>query len=264
MFSKISISAHDTKTVIAQLHFIKSTVNKLTPQLSKGYYLPSLVNRLQHPDRLNNIIAYMVCGILLMMILYSIAVFWMNGNIEFVYYAGYASAMYLLFYLKALFYNDPIQFNYFFESYLDFIIQSVGILFYIIFLRKFTESKIRFPFLNKVLVAELIFTLIGMMVFSYYYFFSDNFVLQDRAENLTKYFWSLSTIFFIVYTIVTKSKYLTYLAIGHIFLFFFGILSLYLIGSTSRFGESIPILLNDSLFYYQMGVTFELIFFLAA
>jgi uncharacterized SAM-binding protein YcdF (DUF218 family) len=44
----------------------------------------------------------MVCGILLMMILYSIAVFWMNGNIEFVYYAGYASAMYLLFYLKGI------------------------------------------------------------------------------------------------------------------------------------------------------------------
>ena len=155
MFSKISIPAHETKTVIAQLHFIKSTVNKLTPQLSRGYYLPSLVNRLQHPDRLNNIIAYMVCGILLMMILYSIAVFWMNGNIEFIYYAGYASAMCLLFFLKAMLYNDPIQFNYFFESYLDFIMQSIGILFYIIFLKQFTESKNRFPILNKVLIVEI-------------------------------------------------------------------------------------------------------------
>ncbi len=261
---QLQLSAGETADFIAGLNFIKTTVNSLNPTLSYEFYLPQLLTQFQNEKKLNGIITYLVCGIMLMMIFYSLAAYYMNRSIAFIYYAAYALLVGIMFFFKAYLYRVPFEGNYFFESYLDFILQASGTLFYFIFLRNFIGSRSHFPTLNAVLYAQQVIIVTGIVIFSLLYFFTDNFPLQNMVENLVKYAWSFSTVFFICYTIVNRSPILRYLAIGHSFLFLGGLLSLFLINTAHRFQGHTTDLINDSLFWYEMGVLFELVFFLVA
>jgi signal transduction histidine kinase len=76
--------------------------------------------------------------------------------------------------------------------------------------------------------------------------------------------WMLMAVFFIIYTLYVKHKLLYYLAIGHSFLLIGGLISLYLISSGVRFAASVPSLFRNAIFYYELGLAIELIFFLIA
>ncbi|GAO45556.1 putative two-component histidine kinase [Flavihumibacter petaseus NBRC 106054] len=261
---KLSLRPGETGNYIAELGFIKTTVNTITPCLTYGFYLPTLLSQFQNEKKLNAIITYLVCGIMLMMIFYSLAGFYMNRSIEFIYYAAYAFMLGLMFFFKAYLYKTPTDSNFFFESYFDFVLQGTGTLFYFIFLRTFIGSKTEFPLLNIILYAQQVITVSGLILFTYLNFFTNNFPLQNLVENLIKYAWSFSTIFFIIYAVVNRSYILRYLAIGHTFLFLGGFLSLFLINTARRFNDQLTALSNDSLFWYEMGILFELVFFLVA
>jgi signal transduction histidine kinase len=264
LFAPLNIPANASRSFIARLRFVKTQVNYLDPRISRANYVSDVVARIRNASVSTSILSYVVSGILLMMILYSIAVYWLNKSIEFIYYAGYAASMALLFFLKAFLYKETTQFNYFFEAYLDFVIQSAGIYSYLLFIRRFTDSRQRFPVLDRVLSIEQGLTITVVLIFSYLHFFTRNFPLQDYVEMSVKLIWTLMIVFFVFYSGVTKSRYLKYLAVGNLLLLVFSGLSLYMMGSTIRFGTRLPMILNDSMFYYELGVTFELIFFLAA
>lgn len=201
---------------------------------------------------------------MLMMIFYSLAAYSTNGKIEFLYYMSYAALLGCMFFFKAYLYKYPAEANFFFESYFDFMLQCSGTLFYFLFLKRFTNAKTEFPVLYKMLVAQQVITIAGMVIFTVLNFFSDNFPLQNMLENLVKYSWSSCTIFFILYALYTREKILRYLAIGHSFLFLGGLMSLFLINSSYRFNPALTSLINDSLFWYEMGILFELVFFMVA
>ncbi|ULQ52983.1 sensor histidine kinase [Flavihumibacter fluvii] len=262
--SRLKLGPRESATFIAKLSFIKTTVNSITPILAQGFYLPTLYSQIQNERKLNSIITYLVCGIMLMMIFYSFAGYYTSRRMEFLYYSTYAFLLGIMFFFKAILYKQPIPSNFFFESYFDFILQASGTLFYFMFLRSFTNARNDFPFLNKVLFAQQVITFAGMLVFSGLNFFTTHFLVQNQVENLVKYAWSVSTIIFILFAILKKSHILRYLAIGHGFLFLFGFLSLYLINSPNRFNTTLNALVNDSLFWYEMGVLFELVFFMIA
>jgi signal transduction histidine kinase len=261
---KLNLSSGESASYISEIRFIKTTVNTLTPILVHEFYFPFLLNELQNQRKLNSIITYLICGIMLMMIFYSLAGYYMNRSIEFIYYAAYALLLGTMFFFKAYLFKKPIESNFFFESYFDFILQATGTLFYFAFLRCFIKAKRDFPLLNTVLFIQVVLTITGLVLFTYLNFFTDNFLLQNLTENLIKYDWSISTIFFIVYAAIKRSPILSYLAIGHSFLFLGGLLSLFLINTTHRFSISLSSLINDSLFWYEMGILFELVFFLVA
>lgn len=263
-FKKIIVPPGSVSVYVAQLAFIKTTVNILNPELVRDYYLQPYITSLQSSGKDINIITYVFSGILLMMIFYSAAVFVLNKNIEFLYYSGYALCMSVMFFLKSYFYKAPFQLNHFFEAYLDFVFQSVGTFIYVSFLRKFIEAKRNFPFLYKMFLVEQVIIIASISMFSYLYFFTDQFVTQNWVENVTKYLWSLSAIVFVVYAIVVKNKLLYYLAAGHFFLLCCGLISLYLINSPTLFGPDVQSFANNSLLYYEIGLGIELIFFLIA
>ncbi|MBS1567124.1 MAG: hypothetical protein JST39_22265, partial [Bacteroidetes bacterium] len=194
-------------------------------------------------------------------IFYSLAVFLLNGTLEFLYNACYAFFMGLLFFLNAYFFKATVPFNYFFQSYLDFMIQCMGTFFYLIFLRKFINARRNFPLLHKVLVAGQVVIIACIVVYSWINFTSDNFVLQDKLEMYTKYSWWLIAMVFIVYAIIHKNKMLSYLAMGHFFFMLTGLMSLLLMQFPTLFGRG---LWRDALFYYELGLTIELVFFLIA
>ncbi|KYP14862.1 MAG: hypothetical protein A1D16_07660 [Flavihumibacter sp. CACIAM 22H1] len=262
--SKLILKPRETATYVTKLSFIKTTINTITPTLSYGYFLPTLLTEVQNQRKINTIITFLVCGIMLMMIFYSLAEFYINRNRVFLYYSAYAILLGIMFFFKAYLYKTPSPSNYFFESYFDFMLQAGGTLFYFMFLRKFTQSATQFPLLNKVLLIQQAITISGMLVFTVLHFFSSNFSFQNQIENIVKYAWSACTIFFIAFAVIRRHHLLTYLAIGHCFLFLGGLLSLFLINSSYRFNHHLASLMNDSLFWYEMGILFELMFFLIA
>ncbi len=262
--SKLIFQPGETITYVTRLSFIKTTINTLTPTLSFEYFLPTLLIDLQNQRRINTVITFLVCGIMLMMIFYSLAEFYINRNRVFLYYSAYATLLGIMFFFKAYLFKTPSHSNYFFESFFDFILQAGGTVFYFMFLRKFTQSAIQFPLLNKVLMLQQFITITGMILFTILHFFTNQFRIQNLTENLVKYAWSASTVFFIAFALIRRHHLLTYLAIGHCFLFAGGLLSLFLINSTYRFNPILGSLVNDSLFWYEMGILFELMFFLIA
>jgi len=260
-YRKIIVPAHSTAIYYAGLKFVKTSVNVIDVRILRDYALTLFAKTYRLPGTNVNMYTYIIVGMLSMMIFYSLAVFLLNGTLEFLYNSCYAFFMGLLFFLNAYFYKATVPFNYFFQSYLDFMIQCLGTFFYLIFLRKFINARKNFPLLHQLLVAGQVIILICIGIYSWVNFQTDNFVLQDMIEMITKYEWWLTTIIFIVYAIIHKNRLLSYLAIGHFFYMLTGLMSLLLMQYPTLFGRGIW---RDSLFYYELGLTIELVFFLIA
>jgi signal transduction histidine kinase len=264
-FKKILLGPHQATTFLAKLKFAKTNTNSFTPVLVRDYYQKPYYTVYRNVYKTGNIITFVFSGILLMMIFYSIAVFLLNKNIEFLYYSGFAFCMGLMLFLKSYNYGIPSSFNNFFEAYLDFIMQSVGIFIYLAFLRKFIDTAKSFPWLNKMLLIEQCFIIGSIFLFTYLYFETERYLLQDWVEGITKYVWILGTVIFIIYAIRKNNKLLNYLAAGHFFLLVGGIISLFFISSLSAgFRRNLPVILNSALLYYELGLVAELMFFLVA
>ncbi|HZG26258.1 MAG TPA: 7TM diverse intracellular signaling domain-containing protein [Chitinophagaceae bacterium] len=262
-YRKIMIPPKQTTTYFAHLQFLKTSVNSLNPSLIRDYYQESFAARTQNLTKENNTITFILCGIMLMMIFYSIAVYFLNGNIEFLYYSGYAFSLGVMLFLKSYLFRAPSQLNYIFEGYLDFIIQSVGTFVYVAFLRKFINTRSDFPLLHKVLYLEQVLTVFGTLLFSYLYFFSDFYILQEWVKNLTKYMWAICMIFFVIYAINKKNRLLNYLSTGIFCLLIGSLISLYFIQNSGTF-RSLPPIFSNALIYYELGIVADLVLFLVA
>ncbi len=262
-YRTITLPAHSQKIYYARLRFVKDDANNMDVRIVRDYYLNIFSKNFKLSATNNKMYYYIITGILLMMIFYSMAVFILNGSIEFMYYACFALFMGLLFFLKSYYYKTPVYFTYYFESYFDFIILCLGFFFYAIFLRKFLETKKNFPLLDKMFVIEQVIILISIALFSYFNFFSDHFIVQNTIESITKYQWFATAVIFIVYAIVHNNKMLNYLAAGHFFLLVCSSLSLLLIKSPTKLNIP-PSIWRDALFCFQLGITIELVFFLMA
>ncbi len=246
------------------LKFVHTIVNAMNLRIIRDYYLPAFSRTLKIPANNGNMYTYIITGILLMMIFYSMAVFILNGSIEFMYYACFAFFTALLFFLKSFYTKSTLPFNYFFESYLDFVIQSLGIFFYFIFLRKFLDTKKAFPFLHKLFIAGQAIIILSLLLFSYYYYFPTSYKTEASIENITKIIWIATTVVFIVYAFIRKNRMLNFLAAGHFFLLALSAVSMILIINPALLKIPSPSIWRDAIFYYELGMTIELIFFLMA
>ncbi|MEO6314335.1 MAG: 7TM diverse intracellular signaling domain-containing protein [Chitinophagaceae bacterium] len=248
----------------AHLKFVHTSVNAMDMHIIRDYYLPSFSRTLKLPINNNTMYNYIITGILLMMVFYSMAVFILNGSIEFMYYSCFAFLTALLFFLKSFYMKSTVPFNYYFESYLDFVIQSLGIFFYFIFLRKFLDTRKRFPFINKLFITGQVVIILSLLCFSAIYYSHTNYPAQETIETITKYQWFATTIIFIVYAVTQKDKMLNFLAAGHFFLVALSVISQLLIQRPGILNLSGSSIWNDALFFYELGMTVELIFFLMA
>jgi signal transduction histidine kinase len=249
---------------LANIAYVHTSANAMELCIIRDFYIGNFVRVLKIPLNNGNMYTYIITGILLMMIFYSMAVFILNGSIEFMYYACFAFFTGLLFFLKSFYLKTPLAFNYFFETYLDFVVQSLGVFFYFIFLRKFLETQKNFPFLNKLFIAGQAIIIISLSIFSWFNLVRNDFAGQQMIESNTKYVWLITTVIFIVYSVRRNNRMLNFLAAGHFFLLLFSVMSVVLIGNPNIFTIPRPSIWTDSIFYYEMGMTIELIFFLMA
>ena len=249
-FRQLSLSAHDSATFIAELSFVKTYVNAIRPRLVNPLYVDSFVAELHSTHNANDLVTYLFCGMLLMMVLYSMANFFQGANPEFLYYSGYAFFLGLLLFTKAALSFHSTWLSFFVEGFFDFILQGVGIMFYMIFMQRFLNTRNKYHFLYHLYNTGIIVLSISLIAYSFFHYFSDNFVAENMVENVTKLLLLVLVIIFLVSGVRHwKDKLLRYLFWGNFWLFIFSLISQVTVMVIPRF-KNIPAILNSSLFYY--------------
>lgn len=262
-FRKITLGPHDSTTLVIEIGCIKTYNNLLRPRLIGEQHVNAFLSQLHDNYNQQNLITYLFCGLLLMMIMFSLTNFFQGGNKEFLFYSGYALFMGGLLFLQTVFHLHASPFGFFFEGYLDFILQSTGIIFYMLFMKKFLETDNDHPFLSRLYDTGIIILIASMLVYTVLHFFTSSYELEYLAEILTKVLLLTLVLIYLVYGLRNwKDKLLRYLFWGNLFLFVFATLSQLGIVYDIYF-RKLPGLLSSSIFYYEMGLFLELVFFLA-
>lgn len=261
-FRLFSLAAHDSAVMVAELGFVKTYINTIVPRLVNPEYLDSFVGELHSSHTDSDLITYVFCGLLLMMILYSIANFLQGANPEFLYYSGYAFFLGTMLFTKAMFTFHNSRLSFFLESYLDFIMQDLGIMFYMLFMQRFLDTRSKYPFLYKLYNAGILLLAVSMLSYSFFHYFTDLFTAENLVENSTKVLLLIMIIIFLVYSLRHwHDKLLRYLFWGNLCLFVFSLFSQTIILYPAL--RRLPGIFGSSLFYYEMGLFLELVFFLA-
>lgn len=258
----LTVQPHDSIALVAELSQVKTYLNTINPRLINTGYLPAYVKAFHSSNTDSDLITFLFCGLLLMLILYSLANFFQEGNTEFLYYSGYAFFLGLMLFAKAIYSFHSTAISFFQEEYLDFVMQNCGLLFYMAFMQKFLATKREHIFLHRFYNAGMIMLVVAILIYSWLHFFSDNFVLQNGIENATKILLLAMIVIFLVYSLRTwRDKLLRYLFWGNFCLFIFSLLSQIIVMYNPL--RNLPGILGNSLFYYEMGLFLELVFFLS-
>lgn len=262
-FREFSLAGHDSAVIIAELTFLKTYINTIRPRLLNNDFEDSFMADLHDSHNLSDLITFVLCGLLLMMVLYSLANFFQGANTEFFYYSGYAFFLGIMLFAKAIYNFHASDTSFFIEAYLDFIMQNAGIMFYMIFMRRFLEAKTKYRFLDKLYHYGIIMLILSSIGYSYFHYFTNNFVVENLIEVCTKFLLLFMVVGFLIYASRRwDDRLLRYLFWGNLFYMIFSVFSLWLTVDSNLFG--LTGIWRNSLFYYETGLFLELVFFLAA
>jgi two-component system, NarL family, sensor histidine kinase DesK len=262
-YRKITVAAHDTATYFAALRFIKANSNSINPTLTRDTLVREGI-ALAHRNRSGiDIITNLFAGIMLMMIFYAASEFLQTAKPEFLYYIGYSICISVLLFLKATLNHATTSFNYFFESFVDNIIFSGGYICYIIFHRKFLETSKYYRSLDRFLFWGGIAITALTTAYTTTYFLADDFRIPNNFETATKLCLLGISIGFIIMGLRYRNRLMNYIVMGNISLCLLSIVSQAMITANIKFVRD-PSVLNLALFYYEAGITIELLFFLFA
>ena len=262
-YRKITLRAHDSMTIVASMTMARTHLNRINPQLINEQYIQPFMVSMDNRNMDAKIISYVFCGLLLMMVLFSLTTFFQNGNPEFLYYSGYALLIGTMLFIKAFYSFRSSWFGYFQEGYLDYVMQSIGILFYMIFMQKFLSTRTNHPILHKLYNFGEVMLVISILLFTYFHYFTSNYVWENRIENITKIGLLLMILVFCVYSFrFWSDKLLRYLFYGNLAMLFFSLFSLLLVNKT-LIPPQLPLIFKNALFYYEVGLFLELVLFLA-
>ncbi|HMH23519.1 MAG TPA: sensor histidine kinase [Puia sp.] len=259
----IILQPHENKTFFAQLSFIRTSTNSLNPTLTRQVFIRKGI-MLSHRDKSDiDVITNLFAGIMLMMIFYALSEYVQTTKPEFPWYAIYAICISSLLFLKSFLHDTTTRFSYFFEGYLDNIIFCIGHISYIIFHRKFLDTPKNYRNLDLFLHwgARVVFVL--MLLYSFAFFWIRDFRVANFIEDFTKYLLLLVIIVFIWKGLGYKDKLMNYIVFGNISLCALSIFSQLMIATNFNPAKGGSIF-NLSLFYYEAGITIELLFFLFA
>ena len=262
-YRKITLAARDTGVFFAVCSFIKATSNALTPTLTTDTLIKQGI-LLQHRNKTGiDVTTNLFAGIMLMMIFYAISEYLQSAKIEFLYYIGYSLCIGLMLFLKAVLHQSTTSFNFFFESFLDNLIFSMGYVCYIAFHRRFLETSKHYRSLDRFLFWGCLG--IGVLTSCYVIFFylSPDFRIANNFEVSTKLFLLGISVVFILKGLSYRNRLMNYIVYGNISLCLLSIVSQAMISTGIKVVQGNSVL-NSALFYYEGGITIELLFFLFA
>ncbi len=259
----IRLDAHDSATIVAELGFVKTYINSIRPRLVNISQVEAFIATLRSGHNQDNLVTFIFCGLLLMMILFSMTNFFQGSHRDFLYYSGYAFFLGGMLFTKALYDYRLNSISFFLESYLDYIMQCLGIIFYMLFMKGFLDTRSKHPFLYRFYNAGVMMLVLSMIIYSWFHYFSDNFSAENITENVTKILLLVMVIVFLAYSLRNwKDKLMRFLFWGNLFLLIFSIISQVAVMLESLF-NNLPGIFNSALFYYEAGLFLELVFFLA-
>ena len=262
-YRKITLAAHDTGTFFAVLSFIKASSNSINPSVTRDTLIKEGII-VQHKNKTSmDIITNLFAGIMLMMIFYAVSEYLQSGKVEFLYYIGYSVCISVLLFLKATMHQVTTSFNFYFESFLDNIIFSVGYICYIAFHRKFLETSKQYKALDRYLFWGSIGITTLMAGYILFYYLSPDFRIANNLEVSTKLLLLLISIVFVLKGLTYRNPLMNYIVMGNISLCLLSIVSQAMISMNIKFVKGTSVL-NLALFYYEAGITIELLFFLYA
>lgn len=261
-FRLIAVPPHDTVKLMAEIIQVKTYNNIFRPRIINSLYLSSLMADLPAIKKSEAVFTYFFCGLLMMMVLFSLANYFQGSNREFLYYAGYALFLGFMLFTKPYYYGRSNEKNFFYESYLDFILQGIGICFYMTFMMRFLATRKNYPFLYKLYVTGIISLIVSMLIYTWLHFGTENYYFQNFLENyITKGLLLIMVVIFLFYAGRRREeRLLRYLFWGNLFYFIFAMISLLiiLVPDTLKLSQ----FWRSSLVYYEFGLLIELIFFL--
>ena len=262
-YRKITLAAHDTGTYFAVLSFIKAATNSINPSVTRDTLIKEGII-VQHKNKTSiDIITNLFAGIMLMMIFYAVSEYLQSGKVEFLYYIGYAVCISVLLFLKATMNKVTTSFNFYFESFLDNIIFSVGYIFYIAFHRRFLETHKQYKVLDRYLFWGSIGITALMAGYILFYYLSPDFRIANNLEVSTKLLLLAISMVFVLKGLSYHNRLMNYIVMGNISLCLLSIVSQAMISMNIKVVNGTSVL-NLALFYYEAGITIELLFFLFA
>ncbi|MBP6686209.1 MAG: sensor histidine kinase [Lacibacter sp.] len=248
--------------ILVRCSYARTNVITLKPFLINPVYFDDHINRIHNNWYGVNTFTYLLCGLLLMMMLYSLAYYVQNYKRSFLYYSVYALSIGALLFLKAVLYQRSTPFNFFYEEYLDYFLQIVGYIFYIGFTRMFLDTPKSYPTLNKMFIAAEIILAIFFLLFTFLYFSGAPYHKLVTTENASKFFLIFLGIMYLVLGIIKRNRLMNYLLAGNIANLIGGGLSQFLILYPATNLLPATGLFRQSLVYFEVGILVELVFFL--
>ena len=262
-YRQLTLAPHDTATFFAALGFIKAATNTIDPTLTGNALIHDAIaiNHKSHTviDTITNLFA----GIMLMMIFYAVSEYLQSAKPEFLYYVGYSICIGVLLFLKSTLHNVSTRFNFFFESFFDNILFSVGYIYYIFFHRKFLDTRRNFKSLDRFLFAGTIAIAVVTAGYILFYYASADFRIANTLEDSTKILLLIISVGFVAKGLTYKDRLMNYIVMGNISLCLLSIVSQIMISTNFKLVKGSSVL-NLALFYYELGITIELLFFLFA
>ena len=257
-FCFITLNAMEKAEFITVLKYCRQDYNLLRPQLIKAPYLYTYKKIYGSKDEGIKLVGFVLSGILLMMILFTIVNYILTGKKEFLYYLGYVVATFLLVFFYALLKASSGSLSSFFNGYADLFLLITGNVFYLAFSRHFLNTKNKYLLLDKIFKVVELFLLGLLLAFTLIHYFTNWYLTERFLENAMKFVSLGIGIFFIVIAFKQKERLMIYLATGSAFAIIFSGISLTIIllriPTTGIF--------DAALFYHEVGLVFALSFFL--
>lgn len=262
-YRQIELKPGDSLKLVVELKMLKTYNIRFRPRIINPVFLTYFMSELRNTTRISDITSYIFSGLLLMMILFSLASYYEGGRKEFLYYSYYALLLGGMLFTKAIFNYQDTRFNFFMEGSLDYILQCLGIIFYLRFMQLFLETKSNHPLLHRMYNLGVGMLFISILSYTLFDNFTNGFVIENSIENLTKILLIGMVVVFLVYsTRHWNNGLFRYLFWGNLLFLIFSVFSLLLTMRADRFGLSG--FFGYSLLYYELGLFFELLFFLTA
>ena len=260
-FQPLVVAAQEKAIFIAALVFTKRKFNLFNPQIVQKTYIKQYETIYYTIDYYQLVIGYLLSGLLGMMVLFNFfnfVNFIADRKAEFFYNALYAASMFLLIFINTYYERRSGIFASFFMGYFAFAILITGNIFYLAFTRKFLNTKPNYPQLDKIFYYSERCLMVLLVLYTYLYFYGNNFLLQSGIENGTKIILLVLGMFYIVVGLRQKDKLFKYLVYGNICLIIFSLISfMVIVLPITRTG-----IFTSAILYYELGIVGEMISFL--
>ena len=248
--------------ILVECRYARTNIVTLNAYLLNPAFFDYHINFIQTHWFGVNTFTYVLCGLLLMMLLFSLSNYAQNYKREYLYYSVYALCMGSLLFLKAVFYKHSTDFGFFYEEYFDYALQMVGYIFYIGFTRMFLNTPGSYPTLNRMFIMAEVVLAVFLLLFSVFYFAGFSYRLLSATENASKFFLIFLGIMYIILGIVERNKLMNYLLGGNVANLVMGGISQFLISFPSAGFLPTKGIMRQSLIYFEVGIFLELVLFL--